>query len=165
MPDLHPLVVHFPIALLILYAVLECLRFQAVASRVELFYTKTILVVAGTLGGLVAAQFGENAEQAYRGSDVMNIIELHSSFAGITNFISGIISILYIAAWISRTGTKIPYKRFFRLSERITDSGWMIPLALLTLIAISITGAFGGSIVYGPDADPFVQLIYKIFVR
>ena len=165
MSDLHPLVVHFPIALLTLYAVLECLRFHAVTSRVELFYTKAILAVTGTLGGLVAAQFGEIAQNAYLGSDTMKIIELHSAFADITNIVGGVISILYIAAWISRSGTRLKYKKFFHWCERATDSGWMIPLALLALATISTTGALGGSIVYGPNADPFVQLIYKIFLQ
>ncbi|MFA4887422.1 MAG: hypothetical protein WC595_04365, partial [Candidatus Nanoarchaeia archaeon] len=37
-----------------------------------------------------------------------------------------------------------------------------IILSLIGLMLITITGALGGSIVYGTDTDPVVKLIYKI---
>ena len=38
-------------------------------------------------------------------------------------------------------------------------------LALLGLIAITITGGLGGAIVYGKDVDPIVSFIYKLTVK
>ena len=32
----------------------------------------------------------------------------------------------------------------------------------LGLVAVTITGALGGALVYGPDVDPFVSLIYRL---
>lgn len=163
MPDLHPIFVHFPIALLMLYAGLEFLKFKAVESRFELFYTKAILVISGTLGGIIAAQFGEIAEELQRSTDLRQLIEIHSTFAGITNALGAIVSVIYIAAWLSRSKMNLPYRNILRSAERIVDSWIMIPLALATLIAISITGALGGAIVYGANADPFVSFVYKLF--
>ncbi len=165
MPDLHPVFVHFPIALITLYAVLECLRFHAVTSRVDLFHTKAVLIVSGTAGGFVAAVFGLLAARVYTDVDMLRIITVHRTFAFLTISIATLLSIIYIGAWLSRAGANVPHKKLFRRAEHITDSAWMIPLALIILAAVSITGALGGSLVYGADADPFVQLLHKIFVR
>jgi hypothetical protein len=36
-------------------------------------------------------------------------------------------------------------------------------LALLGIIAVTITGALGGAIAHGADTDPVVQMIYSLF--
>lgn len=36
-------------------------------------------------------------------------------------------------------------------------------LALIGLIAITMTGALGGAIVYGPNVDPVVKFVYSLF--
>lgn len=164
LPDLHPMLVHFPIALITLYAVLECLRFRAIAQRVELFYTKAIIIVVGTIGGIVARQFGLLAARAYEGTDAMRIIRIHEFFGNATLIIAGIISILYIGAWIFRSGSNLRHNKFIRLCNRITLTWRVIPLALAALVAVSITGALGGSLVYGETADPLVKFLYKTVV-
>lgn len=163
MPDLHPLFVHFPIALLTLFAGLELLRFKAISSRVDLFHTKTLLVISGTFGGFIAAQFGEIAENLERNAGLGAIIEIHSTFADITTILGVIASVIYIAAWLSRSKMNLPYRNILRRAEQIVDSWIMIPFALAIFIAISITGALGGAIVYGANSDPFVSFVYKLF--
>lgn len=163
MPDLHPLFVHFPIALLMLFAVLELLRFKAVSSRFDLFHTKALLVISGTLGGFIAAQFGEIAENLERNAGMRTVIEIHSTFADITTILGAIVSVIYIAAWLSRSKTNLPYHNILRRAEKIVDSWVMVPLALAIFVAISITGALGGAIVYGANSDPFVNFVYKLF--
>ena len=165
MPDLHPLFVHFPIALLTLFAGLELLRFKAITSRLELFYTKAILVITGTIGGFIAAQAGEIAEETYKGGQSLNLLETHSSIAEATNILAIIIAALYVGAWIKRSGKQLPMPQIFALCEKITSSWIMIPAALVLLTAISVTGALGGALVYGPDADPVVSFVYKLLVR
>lgn len=51
------------------------------------------------------------------------------------------------------------------LSEIVLSNPLAIVLALLGLGALMITGALGGAITYGPDADPIVSIVYKIFVK
>ena len=36
-------------------------------------------------------------------------------------------------------------------------------MALLALVGMTVTGALGAAIVYGPTADPFVTFIYHLF--
>lgn len=164
MPDLHPLLVHFPIALLTLYAVLEFLRFKFITSRLDLFHTKAILVVLGALGGVIAAQAGELAEEAFKGTSQMNLVEMHSSFAENTNILGLIIAALYIGTWIKRSAVKLPFPKITALCEKITMSPMIIPAAIALLIGITITGALGGAIVYGPDTDPAVKFIYDLLI-
>lgn len=164
MPDLHPIFVHFPIALLMLYAGLEFLRFKSITSRLDLFHTKAILVTAGTLGGILAAQTGELAEEAFEGTSLLNLVETHSSFAESTNIIGIIIAVLYIGTWIKRSSNNLPFPKIFALCEKITTSPIIILAALVLLVGITITGALGGAIVYGPNTDPAVKFIYDLLV-
>ena len=47
--------------------------------------------------------------------------------------------------------------------ESLVLESFIVALAALAgLIAISITGALGGAIVYGPDVDPVVSLVYHL---
>ena len=39
---------------------------------------------------------------------------------------------------------------------------FVILLALVGLVCITITGGLGGTMVYGPNADPFFGVIYKL---
>jgi hypothetical protein len=51
-----------------------------------------------------------------------------------------------------------------KLSTGIGYPAVLVLLALAGLCAVTITGGLGGSMVYGPNADPVVTLIYKLFV-
>ena len=39
----------------------------------------------------------------------------------------------------------------------------MLLIALVGIVVITITGALGGAIVYGPEVDPIVSVIYHLF--
>jgi hypothetical protein len=40
-----------------------------------------------------------------------------------------------------------------------------ILLAIVGLILITVTGALGGILVYGPDVDPVAKLLYSLIVK
>lgn len=61
--NIHPLFVHFPIALLTVYAVAELLRFKRLTSQVWWWNVKTLLLGVGLLGGFATLQTGEIAEE------------------------------------------------------------------------------------------------------
>ena len=52
--NLHPIFVHFPIALFTLYALLECARFKKLQEQTYYFYLKAFLVITGGLASSAA---------------------------------------------------------------------------------------------------------------
>ncbi len=175
--SLHPIFVHFPIALLSIYAVLECIRYKKLLKQVSFFYIKAFLAVVGFSAGLVAASAGPegSAVHSWLGYStfvrptVRNIVEMHSTFASATLFIFGIIAFSYIvrllndhvSVWASKNETaKKVWKWLLCIGEYISRPAVVIPLAILGLVAVTITGSLGGAIVYGPNIDPVVSAVF-----
>lgn len=167
----HPLVVHFPIALLTLYALLEFPRFRALLERPYWFYVKAVLVITGTLGAVVARQSGESIEDKFANVPRLNaVVEAHALTANVTLGIFAVLAVAYalrfatdhprIQAWTSATRAG---RGLAALSAGIRHGAVAVPLALSGLIALTITGALGGGLVHGPDADPVVALAYRLF--
>ena len=57
--DLHPIIVHFPVALLTLYGIFELFSVRRIARKPYWFYVKAVLVIFGALGALAAWLTGE----------------------------------------------------------------------------------------------------------
>ncbi len=169
MSNIHPLLVHFPIAFLTLYAFLEIISFKRVRSIFWVFYAKALLVTTGFLGGLIAANSGEAIEHNF--PQFYDLVEKHSFWAGTTNVIFGIIAVVYLIIWLHKSDIiKLPIEstlgkiwRFkIMLAEKILFMRpFMVLLALAGIIAVTITGALGAAIVYGPEIDPIVKFIYS----
>lgn len=170
--NIHPILVHFPIAFMTIYAIAELIRYKKISDQAYWFYVKATLVIVGTLGAFLSLQTGEIAEELYPKS-FNSLIELHANFANISTYIFGFIAIIYLTKWISHSDFQS------RLSVSIIGKWWsmlvnfsnfvlnntfiMMSLSLVGLITISITGALGGAIVYGPEVDPIVGFIYGLF--
>lgn len=169
--NVHPLLVHFPVALLSLYAVLEIIKIKPLKTR-EATYTKALLVIVGTISACIAATAGEAIENMFQGTDIHQVVEMHSTFAGATEFIFTLLAIGYVI-WAVKQQTRLytylkkllgKFWKIFDLYESIITKTWIqIILSLAGLITLFITGALGAVIVYGPDIDPFVTIIYKLF--
>lgn len=172
--NLHPIFVHFPIALLTVYAVLELVPFKRLTEQVYWFYVKASLLILGTGGAFVALQTGEIAEHIVRNADNRNLIETHATSAVITSWIFGLLALAYLVSWIRRATTRdfgtLPYvgwiwKLLLSITNIVMRRPVTITLAFLGIIAVTITGALGGSIVYGPDIDPVAQFFYDLLVK
>lgn len=169
MSNIHPLLVHFPIAFLVLYSFLEIISFKKVRSIFWIFYTKAVLVIAGFIGGLAASSSGEAIEDNF--PQFHNLIEVHSFWAGTTNVIFGIVAVVYLIVWLHKSDIiKLPIEstlgkiwRFkIMLAEKILyNRALMVLITITGIIAVTITGALGASIVYGPEIDPIVNSIYS----
>ncbi|MES2213932.1 MAG: DUF2231 domain-containing protein [Patescibacteria group bacterium] len=144
--NIHPIIVHFPVALLSLYAVLELVRFRKVMEKPYWFYIKGALVIFGSLGSLAAYATGPEGKPAPR------ILEMHATFATATLFIFAVIAFSYLFQWCKPN----KYSAFIHRSYII------IPLAVIGLICVTVTGALGGAMVYGTHFDPFMAPIFKI---
>ncbi len=166
--NVHPLFVHFPIALLTLYALLEILPLARWFPRVPWDPIKMLLVVLGTLGAITAIATGSIAEHLITNRSLRPVIHLHQTFAGLTTIIFGFLATTYIIRFVFREYPQL-VDRFSSLSflRTIGDSvlkRWIaIPLALMGIITITITSALGGIIVYGPDVDPIAKFAYSLF--
>lgn len=146
--NLHPLVVHFPIAFLMMYSVFECIRLRRITEKPYWFNIKAILVIIGFLAALAAAVTGPRVE------DPPRILELHQRFATTTILIYGIVALHYFLRWARHEG----------IHHRIpTLPDWVvILLSLLGLGAIVITGGIGGAMAKGLEFDPFMAPIFRL---
>lgn len=133
---LHPLVVHFPIALLLVATVIEIVNLFLKKENVSRM--GTVLVVVGVLTGLVTLVTGEPAEEfAFDawGKGIFDTVELHSLMAGIS------VSLFAVVAVIKLFGKRM------KLSKNL-----ILTLVILLSIAgsttLAITGHLGGKIVY-----------------
>jgi len=162
--NIHPLFVHFPIGILVLYTAFEIFRFNIIKRQSWYFEIKAILSIIGTLAAYLTASTGELAEDIIKISspDKAGLIEVHSMYAVATITVFSILAGSYLFEWFKKASlleliTKIVFLR--KLSFFIQKYSPII--AIVGLVLITITGGLGASIVYGSEVDPFVTFIYN----
>lgn len=171
--NIHPILVHFPIALLTIYALLEIFSLLKKVREYEwLEHIKAFLVIVGVLSAFFTLSSGEVAENMINKGDPIlhKLVETHGFFASVSTDIFLGIAILYALRFIK---TKTWYGKFpvlvqntFNKVSMLLDRRWVLILgALVGLLSITITGALGGSIVYGPGIDPVADIVYKILIQ
>lgn len=167
MPNFHPLLVHFPIALLTIYSLLEFARFPKLIRQPWFFYLKASLVILGTgaalLAGLSGAAIEEHLDHA-GGEQLHQLVELHSKFAFASGVIFALISVSYLITWVRRENIAPENPALSKASIFLQKAYILVPLALIGLGLLTITSALGGALVYGPDVDPFVRWIYDLII-
>jgi len=100
--NLHPLVVHFPIALLSLYSLLEIYRRWKPSHGIKLEMTRLILLLVGVLGGRVALSTGEVIEDMFKRSALDKIVEAHESAANISITLYTILAVVVLVSVLER---------------------------------------------------------------
>ncbi len=171
--NIHPAFTHFPVALFTLYALMELVRFKKVLAQPYWFYVKAMFVILGTLSSYATYFTGTLIESDF-GSE-SRVVELHSSFALGTLILFSVISLAYVVAWLGRTQLPARYlaagvfAQLWRVASRLAavmqHPGVSCLLALVGLAGITVTGALGGALAYGPEIDPAVSFIYHLFFR
>ena len=179
--NIHPLFVHFPIGILVLYALIELGSVLFCRQSLFVKQLKGVLVLVGAASALVAASFGDSAEELLRANPTLlghvvdlKLVETHAMFAGLTILTFGLLAAAYLVWFVEHStfGSK-PFlqsgwvAKLWHLLQaigRFIRRPWLAALlALAGLVAITITGGLGAAIVYGPAVDPFVQIIYNLF--
>ena len=93
--NLHPIMVHFPIALLTIYSLLEIASlFRKARHNRTVWYIKLFLLLVGRISIQAALTTGEAAGDA--GFGVRDIIERHEKFANMSVWLYGISAIGYV---------------------------------------------------------------------
>jgi uncharacterized membrane protein len=169
--NIHPILVHFPIALLTLYAVCELIPLKALTRQGYWFYVKAVLVITGTLGGVAAYLAGEAIEDQFETASLSKLVETHSTFAIASILIFAVLALAYIIAWINQSSfgprlqTNSAWRFATQYSQLVMKPMFRLPLALIGVLAITITGALGGVIAFGPDIDPAATFFYNLLVK
>lgn len=165
--NIHPIFVHFPIALLIVYSVIKILPFKKWFPSVAWRDIERTLLFVGVFGAFAALTTGETAEHLVRPN--RQLVEAHSTFADISTWLYGALLLGEFSAFINaRIGTpsfafitKYPaITKLFAVLERVfCNRTFAAVLAVVALVAISMTGLLGGVLAYGLTADPFAATV------
>ena len=174
--NIHPLFVHFPIALLAIYAIMELIHTDRLNHSDTYAAIKGFLVIVGTLAAYVTLSTGELAEGLVLANrpELAKIVETHSAFAGASTAIFSILAISYVIKFFMDSTyahapvlASAPLSRVWSAmlwySRAIRENVLGQMLALAGIVCITITGGLGAAIVYGPDVDPLVRVIYGMF--
>lgn len=144
-PNLHPLVVHFPIVLILLSAVLQGVLVYR--EPVHLKYV-TLIIMGAAFVGAVLASYVFHAHAGELPTKASAVFERHEQYAFYTVWLSGLTFLLQ--------GISTFYKlqqRSFRVIVFIS--------ALVSAILLSITGHQGAQLVYVEGVGPQGQHLMK----
>lgn len=163
--NIHPILVHFPIAFLVLYSFIKIIPFNKYFPNVAWKQIERVLLLAGVLGALVANATGEIAEELVRPDH--DIAEMHEFFASITIWMYGLLLLgEVLSMFMSTIILKIKSTQFIKfltfIQNVLTNKTISIILAMCGFFAITITGMLGGVMVYGLSADPLAPIVLKL---
>ncbi len=167
MNNFHVILVHFPIAVLTLYSLLEIIRIRRVQNFLHHFHLKAFLVITGAITAALAALTGKLIEANFRHDPAIRaVLHLHSTMGEVTIVYFGFFALLYLIAWLGRENLLDRLwlgwlKPFLEPIEKFLGSWWMVLAGILGVLIITVTGALGGIIVYGPQVDPIASFIYN----
>ncbi len=164
--NLHPIIVHFPIAFLFIYSLIKILPMSRWIPRVAWKDIERILLSVGVAGAFVALSTGETAEHITRPDRAL--VEMHSLFASLSTWLYGALLLgeamtIFNNSRIAQNTTfawLLPVTKF--LERVLTNNVFSAVLALVALVCIAITGMLGGVIVYGTSADPFAAGVLRL---
>jgi uncharacterized membrane protein len=124
--ELHPLVIHFPIALLLVAPLFIVAGILMSPSKGRPFLVAALaLMVLGTAGTFLAVATGEAAgEVAQRTADVSMVLERHEDLAETTRIVFGVLTLIFAALLFLPRLLK---------REATTISARILPLAFLLL--------------------------------
>lgn len=127
------------------------------------------LLLFGVLGAFGALFTGETAEYLIQPNQ--KLVEIYAFFANLSTWVYSAILLGEIASVVSvaridfqkRTYLTLLKKVIIWIEKILYSRIFSTILAVVGLIAILLTGMFGGAIVYGATADPLTGIILKLF--
>jgi len=171
--NIHPIVVHFPIALLIVYSMIEIISYISPTWSAKLYTTKTICLWIGALGTIAAMSSGDTAKHLIWLR--FPLVKTHETWASATQITYMVIAIYYVIKTIITDNLWGKYwsKYTQQYSSQITmflSSRWTALVIMIASVVwiglLTIVGALGGAIVRGTGTgDPVTDWVVTIFVK
>ncbi len=163
--NIHPIFVHFPIALLSIYSIIKILPVQKWLPTIAWRQIERVLLFIGVLGAFAALATGDTAEHFAKAN--RQLVNVHALFAGAATWIYGILLLGEIITMLNDSYQSLvkseKVKAILLKAEVFLYSSFLSKtLAILGFVAISITGLLGGIIVYGTTADPLAGFVLKL---
>ena len=141
MPNWHPMIVHFPIALLTLSVVVDL---AALLGRRRSWHRMAYgLIVAGAVSAAAAVISGNDAAVPYRDSGLADVVEEHEDYATI-------VLVTFLATSLGR----LP---LFLLSRHGWPLNLWIAVAFAGCCLLWLTSLHGGELVYEHGVGVQVQ--------
>ena len=168
--NIHPIFVHFPVALLTIYAILEILHLKKLNTK-TFIQIKTAFLLIGSISLFSALSTGELAAESGKG--IQHIVQTHELYAKLTTAIFGLLSINYFVLLVNEffTSRPIPFglkniwTSILSLRAKIYHAPVLVLLAIIGLIVLTITGSLGGYMVYGAGNDFITDAVVNLILK
>ena len=163
--NLHPLFVHFPIALLFVYSIIRILPVSKWVPEISWKSAERVLLLVGVVGAFLALATGDTAEHLFQPN--RQLVEMHSFFATLSTWLYGALLAGEILSLVNpKFGPKIQNESIkdvmTSLESFLCDNIFSKIVAFVALVSISVTGLLGGVMVYGLSADPVAGFVVKM---
>ena len=142
---LHPLVIHFPIALLMVAPIFILLGMFLKRSAREFALSALILMLLGTAGTYVAVETGEaGAKLVERTPEIDAVLERHEDMAEQTRLLFTILTVVYAGLLF----VPIFLKKEIGVLWRLAIHGIFLLAYLVCLLSLANTAHLGGRLVH-----------------
>lgn len=149
-PYLHPVLVHFPVAFLILAALTSLI--WLLNGKPFWRQTTALLLLAGVLGGFAAYYTGDDVAEAFKDKPAVKALVNRHEDAALWTMIAGCIAAAaFIAASVSAADKE--RKGLDGPDRKLRIRALLFLLALATAVLVGYTGHLGGSMVWSTAYD------------
>lgn len=145
-PILHPVLVHFPIALLLL-AGLTALAWLVLGTRFWRHVT-LLLLIAGFIGGLGAYFTGEAAEKFGEGSARVEQFEKQHESTAVLTLVAAGLALFTLSAYVGAS-RRLPSSHNPDSKDMLMVRVVVAVLAIASAVLVARTGHLGGLMVWG----------------
>ena len=149
-PYLHPVLVHFPVAFLILAALAAFLWLLLGKSFWR--QTTTLLLFMGILGAFAAYFTGDDVAEAFKDKPAVKaLVDRHEDAALWVLILGGIAAAAFVAAEVSSASNE--KKGLDGPDRKLKIRALLFLLVLATAALVGYTGHLGGSMVWSASYD------------